>query len=59
MPADEHSKKIGVVRNPKNGKKVSAKLRNLKRFFPRIQTQNPLYETFLGSVKRKTVLHRK
>jgi hypothetical protein len=39
----------------KTAKKVLKALRNLKRFFPRAQTRNPLYETFLDSVERKMV----
>jgi hypothetical protein len=34
---------------------VSKARRNLKTFFRRAQTRNPLHETFLGSVERKIV----
>jgi hypothetical protein len=38
-------------RTLKTTKKGSAELRNQFRFFPWVQTRNPLYEIFLGSVQ--------
>jgi hypothetical protein len=51
-------RKIDVVPNLKTGKKGFNGAKKPKMVLPRLQTQNPLYKTFLGSVERKMVPHR-